>query len=92
MPARVLDVNGIRWTVAPSGRRTQYNRDEYTLVFTRGTGPDREQRVMRYSPLATKNHELSLSTLSEEELRGLLRRAQPSWTTAELGYRRRTQP
>lgn len=88
MPARTIQVDGVEWTVAPSGFRTQYNRDEYALVFTRGSGPDREQRIMRISPLATKNHELALNDLSERDLAGLLRRSQPSWTTPELGYRR----
>ncbi|MDZ4674829.1 MAG: hypothetical protein SGI84_10265 [Gemmatimonadota bacterium] len=88
MPARAIEVDGSRWTVAPSGRRTQYNRDEYSLVFTRGSGADREQRVMRYSPQGTTNHELSLSRIPDDELRDLLERAQPAWTTPDLGYRR----
>lgn len=88
MPARTINLDGVEWTVAPSGRHTQYNRDEYTLVFTRGSGPDREERVLRVSPQGTKNHELALNRLTEAELRGFLRRAQPSWTTPELGYRR----
>lgn len=88
MPARAIEVDGIRWTVAPSGRRTQYNRDEYSLVFVRGTGADREERVMRYSPLTTKNHEFSLGSISDGELQDLLKRAQPAWTTPDLGYRR----
>lgn len=88
MPARTIQVDGVEWTVAPSGFRTQYNRDEYSLVFTRGRGADREQRIMRYSPMATKNHELALDGLSEAQLADLLRRAQPSWTTPELEYRR----
>lgn len=88
MPAREFEVDGTRWTVAPSGRRTQYNRDEYSLVFTRGTGPGREERVMRYSPTGSKNHEVSLNGISEAELRTLLQRSQPAWTTPDLGYRR----
>lgn len=88
MPARAFAVDGHEWTVAPSGRRTQYNRDEYSLVFTRGTGTDREERVMRYSPRATKNHEFSLRNIPDDQLRDLLKRAQPAWTTPDLGYRR----
>lgn len=88
MPARMIEVDGTPWAVSLSGRRTQYNRDEYTLVFTRGSGPDREERTMRFSPLATKNHEMALEGLSEAELAGLVRRSQPSWTTADREYRR----
>ncbi len=88
MPARMLELDGVQWAVAPSGRHTQYNRDEYSLVFTRGRGPEREERIMRYSPQGTANHELALSQISEDQLRDLLRRAQPSWTTPDLGYRR----
>lgn len=88
MPARTIEVDGTPWTVALSGRRTQYNRDEYTLVFTRGSGPEREERTMRYSPLGSKNHEVALSALSDDLLRDLLRRSQPSWTTPDLEYRR----
>ena len=43
MPRRIIEVDGDRWQVAVSGRSTQYNKDEFGLVFTRGTGPDREQ-------------------------------------------------
>lgn len=88
MPARTIEVDGTRWTVAPSGRHTQYNRDEYSLVFTRGSGEDREERFMRYSPGASKNHEVSLNGIPDAELRALLKRAQPAWTTPDLGYRR----
>lgn len=88
MPARTILVDGAEWTVAASGRRTQYTRDEYTLRFTRGRGPGREERVLRVSPLATKNHELALGAFRDEELVAMARRAQPSWTTPELGYRR----
>jgi hypothetical protein len=88
MPARMLEVDGTEWSVAASGRRTQYNRDEYTLVFTRGSGPEREERSMRYSPLGSKNHEFALSLLTDADLLDLLRRSQPSWTTPDRGYRR----
>src|SRR3970040_2055982 len=47
MPRRIIDVDGERWEVAVSGRSTQYTKDEFGLVFTRGTGPDRERRAVR---------------------------------------------
>lgn len=88
MPRRILGVDGDQWTVSPSGRLTQYTKDEFGLVFTRGTGPDREVRVSRYSPLGAKSRELSLSQLSDAELADLLAHSQPSRTAPETGYRR----
>ncbi len=87
MPRRIIEVDGQPWQVAVSGRVTQYTKDEFGLVFTRGTGPDREQRVVRYTPLGAKSRELSLSQLSDRELRDLLAHSQPAWTAPELGYR-----
>jgi hypothetical protein len=88
MPRRIIEVDGEQWEVAVSGRVTQYVKDEFGLIFTRGIGPDREQRVVRYSPLGAKSRELSLAQLSDQELRDLLRYSQPSWTAPEMGYRR----
>jgi hypothetical protein len=88
MPRRIIEVDGEQWQVASSGRSTQYNKDEFGLVFTRGTGPKREQRVVRYSPLGAKSRELSLGQLSDRELAELLAVSQPAWTAPELGYRR----
>ena len=50
MPRRIIEVDGAQWEVAVSGRVTQYHKDEFGLVFSRGTGAAREQRVARYSP------------------------------------------
>jgi hypothetical protein len=88
MPRRIIDAGGEQWEVAVSGRVTQYVKDEFGLIFTRGVGPNREQRVARYSPLGPKSRELSLSQLSDAELRTLLAHSQPSWTAPEMGYRR----
>lgn len=88
MPRRTIEWNGAAWEVAASGRTTQYTKDEFGLVFTRGIGPGRERRVARYSPLGAKSRELSLAQLSDAELRELLAHSQPSWTAPELGYRR----
>jgi hypothetical protein len=88
MPRRVIEADGDQWTVSVSGRNTQYTKDEFGLIFTRGTGAAREQRVARYSPLGAKSRELSLRELSDEDLRDLLGRSQPSWTAPEMGYRR----
>jgi hypothetical protein len=88
MPRRIIDAHGEQWEVAVSGRVTQYVKDEFGLIFTRGVGPDREQRVVRYSPLGAKSRELSLEQLTDAELRDLLAYSQPSWTAPEMGYRR----
>ncbi|HET9039391.1 MAG TPA: hypothetical protein VFN40_04440 [Gemmatimonadales bacterium] len=88
MPRRIIEANGAEWEVAVSGRSTQYTKDEFGLVFSRGTGAGREQRVARYTPLGAKSRELSLSQLSDQELRELLSHSQPSWTAPEMGYRR----
>jgi hypothetical protein len=88
MPRRVIEVDGQEWEAAVSGRNTQYTKDEFGLVFSRGVGPDRERRVVRYTPLGAKSRELSLSQLSDRELRELLAHSQPSWTSPETEYRR----
>jgi hypothetical protein len=87
MPRRIIDVEGERWEAAVSGRTTQYTKDEFGIVFSRGIGAGREQRVARYTPLGAKSRELSLSQLSDEQLRQLLRHSQPSWTAPEMRYR-----
>ena len=88
MPRRIIAADGEQWEVTVSGRITQYVKDEFGLIFTRGVGPDRERRVARYSPLGAKSRELSLSQLSDQELSNLLGHSQPSWTAPETGYRR----
>ena len=65
MPRRIIEVNGEPWEVEVSGRLTQYTKDEFGLVFSRGTGPNRERRVARYTPLDAKSRELSLGQLSD---------------------------
>ena len=88
MPRRIIEVGGEQWNVQASGRITQYVKDEFGLVFTRGTGPQQERRVVRYSPLGAKSRETSLGQLSDQELKELLQHSQPSWTAPEMGYRR----
>ena len=87
MPRRIFEVDGEQWEVEVSGRVTQYVKDEFGLIFTRGVGPERERRMVRYTPLGDKNREASLSQLSDQELRELLRHSQPSWTAPEMGYK-----
>ena len=88
MPFRTLTVDGETWTVMPSGRTSQYARDEFGLVFMRGHGAAAERRAVRYSPQRQKNCEASLGSQTDAELLSLLQRAQPAATAPELGYGR----
>lgn len=86
MPSRSLVMDGERWSVWPSGYLTQYDADEYGLLFVRGTGAARVVRVTRYSPQASRSREQSLAELSDAELRVLFAQSQPSFTSPEAGY------
>ena len=86
MPARLIDIDGEKWSVMPSGFITQYDQDEFGLFFTRGSGPDREVRVSRYSPQGIRSREQSFAQMSDERLRQLFQESQPSFTSPEAGY------
>ena len=86
MPSRAITVEGKRWLVFPSGRITQYDRDEFGLIFVSGTGPDREVRVTRYSPVGARSRERSLVEMSDADLTRLLGFSQPSDTSPEANY------
>ena len=86
MPSRTIDIDGARWSAMPSGHVTQYDADEFGIVFTRGTGADREVRVTRYSPQAIRSREQALALLSDSQLRALFGQSQPSFTSPEAGY------
>lgn len=87
MPTRTITVEGRSWRVFPSGFITQYDLDEFGLVFVAGEGDAREVRVTRYSPQTTRSREQSLTELSDERLAELLRYSQPSAMSPETGYR-----
>jgi hypothetical protein len=74
MPRRLIARGAEQWEVAVSGRRTQYTKDEFSLVFTRIAGGPVERRLVRYSPMGPKSRELSLARLEDVELRELLGR------------------
>ncbi|MEP6550992.1 MAG: hypothetical protein ABJB95_07400 [Gemmatimonadales bacterium] len=86
MPARSLQVDGRKWEVSPSGYITQYTQDEYALMFSTGSGKDREVRVTRYSPQGTRSREQAFAELTDEKLRELFEQSQPSFTSPEAGY------
>lgn len=86
MPSRTITVDGKRWLVFPSGRVTQYDQDEFGLIFVSGTGGDREVRVTRYSPVGARSRERSLVEMSDADLARLLGFSQPSDTSPEANY------
>jgi len=86
MPVRTLRVDDTEWEVSPAGWVTQYDRDEFALVFVSGTGTDRQVRVTRYSPQGARWREQSLAELTDDDLRRLFESSQPSFTSPEAGY------
>jgi len=86
MADRVIEEAGRRWRVTLSGRRTQYVKDEFGVVFAALDGVER--RIARFSPLATKSPELAFAALSDRDLQTLLARSQQAATSPELGYGR----
>jgi hypothetical protein len=87
MPVRTIDAAGKQWSVTHSGRVTQYDRDEFSLVFMTGSGAEREIRVTRYSPQGSRWRDQSLAELSDDQLKQLFEMSQPSFTSPEAGYR-----
>ena len=88
MPTRTITIGGKQWEVFPSGRVTQYDRDEFALVFVSGSGAERDVRVTRYSPQGARWRDQSLTELSTEDLTRLFEMSQPSFTSPEAGYAR----
>ena len=86
MPTRSIVVDGARWNVFPSGYPTQYEADEFGLLFVRGTMGDREVRITRYSPTGSNSREESLAAMSDADVRTLFDRSQASATSPEAGY------
>lgn len=86
MPTRTISIDGKAWRVFPSGYVTQYEHDEFGLLFVTGTGDAREVRVTRYSPHGTRSREQALAELPDEELRRLFAYSQPGETSPEAGY------
>lgn len=87
MPSRTLMVDGQTWQVFPSGLITQYNTDEFGLMFVRGSEGETETRVTRYSPRGAVSREASLAEFTDSDLRTLFTQSQPSITSPEAGYR-----
>ncbi|HEY2377758.1 MAG TPA: hypothetical protein VGH98_17425 [Gemmatimonadaceae bacterium] len=88
MPTRTIAAEGRTWRVIPSGRVTQYDRDEFALLFISSDGPNRTVRVTRYSPQGSRSREQSLAELTDTDLQRLLSQSQPSETSPEADYAR----
>ena len=86
MPSRTIAADGKTWLVFPSGRITQYDRDEFGLIFVSGTGAGRVVRVTRYSPVGARSRERSLVEMSDADLVRLFETSQPSDTSPEVDY------
>jgi hypothetical protein len=86
MPSRSITIEGRTWEVFPSGHVTQYDKDEFGLMFIAGEGDGRVVRVTRYSPVGARSREQSLAELADEDLRRLFETSQPSFTSPEAGY------
>jgi hypothetical protein len=86
MPSRSVTIGGRSWNVFPSGRVTQYDRDEFALLFVSEGSGRREVRVTRYSPVGARSRERSLADMSDAELARLFGFSQPSETSPEADY------
>jgi hypothetical protein len=86
MPTRTVTIGGKRWSVYPSGRVTQNDRDEFALLFVTGADDKREIRVTRYSPMGARSREQSLVEMTDADLARLFEHSQPSDTSPEADY------
>ena len=86
MPTRTVTIGGKPWQVYPSGRVTQYDRDEFAVLFVSDAAGKREVRVTRYSPVGVRSRELSLAEMSDAELARPFQVSQPGETSPEAGY------
>lgn len=86
MPTRSISIDGKAWRVFPSGYITQYEHDEFGLLFVAGTGDEREVRVTRFSPHGTRSREQALAEMPDDDLRRLFAQSQPGQTSPEAGY------
>ena len=86
MPVRTVVIGGNTWEVAPSGRVTANDRDEFSLVFTRRDALPPETRVTRYSPMGARWREQSLSELNVDDLARRFAQSQPGSMSPERGY------
>jgi len=90
MPVRTITIEGRAWEVFPSGRVTQSDHDEFSLVFRRrgDGGAADEVRITRYSPQGARARAASFAELGAGDLVRLFALSQPGATSPEAGYAR----
>lgn len=87
MPTRIVTIAGKSWRVFPSGRVTQFDRDEVGVLFVADADEGkREIRVTRFSPTGTRARERAIAEMSDADLQRLFEYSQPSDTSPEAGY------
>ena len=86
MPTRTVNIGGRSWRVFPSGKVTQYERDEFALLFVGDKDGRREVRVTRYSPVGARSRERSFAEMSDADLERLFEVSQPGETSPEADY------
>jgi hypothetical protein len=86
VPRRTVTIDGETWEVLPVGRVTVYGKDQFSLLFQSGTGPERKRRFTRYSPVGSRSPEAALRELGDRQLLDLFRQSQPAWTAPEGAY------
>ena len=86
MAGRTILVDGETWEVAPAGRVSVYDRDQFGIVFEQGAGSERRRRFTRYSPVGHRSPDAALAELSDAELIQLFHQSQPAWTAPEGVY------
>jgi hypothetical protein len=65
---------------------TQYDRDEFAVLFVAEAGGRKEVRVTRYSPQGARTREQSLAEMSDADLARLFETSQPGETSPEADY------
>src|SRR5258708_34049183 len=80
MAGRTTVVDGETWEVAPSGRVTVYDRDQFGVVFELGTGPERRRRFTRYPPVGTRSPDAPPPEPPDRTLVERFRQPRPAWT------------
>ena len=89
MIERILTVDGNTWIASIAGRVTQYDLDEYTVIFERkDEHGKRHRRASRFSPQGSRSRALALAELTDADLATLFAQSQPDTTSPELNYAR----